>query len=663
MAARFDPADPAVGWQAQRLGDIGPVAAAVARQLDIAVVGPDPDQSRGAGAFADRIDCRVHFRGRIVDRDPARILLLLLQRVVGREVGRNAVPAVAVIAAAEQKLRADVDRPTFVRRQRDRRVPIVAQFLLESRLRLDVALFERLAIDPADIAALRFGISVIGVRRIAERPEAVTTIEIFPAAVGDPPRIFLVANPTRIILQATIDLIRISVVGADMVELADRKIHAVTPLGAAVFADPQPAVIAANHVFGVGRVDPQRVPVGMTAAAAVRKALSTILRRDHRIAHLEDALVVLRIDDHPSEIKRPPHHPLAAVAFLETFAAVFGNIERRANILDKGIDLLGIVRRERDFDPTPWLLGKAGGIAGIEVAPTASTVERFDHPTARGRFWSIPARAESPTFATEIPRPGEQAIVVARVHRDGRAAGREIGALENQTPGPSAVAGLVQPAIGAVRPQPARRADIDRIAILGIDQDARDALAVGQTDEAPILAAVDRFINAVANRHRIARPALTGADPNDLGIGRIDYDVADRLDRLAVEHRAEGHAPVFALPHPARRGADEQGRLAIGLAVRSDCGDPPRHLRRADVADAKARDRAGVEHACDRGGGDQRSGNGEGSDAQQEAAHQLVPFFGAASGGVGLAPSAGCANRIAGASTFAVAVSITIRWR
>ena len=43
----------------------------------------------------------------------------------------------------------------------------------------------------------------------------------------------------------------------------------------------------------------------------------------------------------------------------------------------------------------------------------------------------------------------------------------------------------------------------------------------------PRLAAVRRFVDAVADRHAIARPRFTAADPNVLCVRRINCDRAD----------------------------------------------------------------------------------------------------------------------------------------
>src|SRR6185369_2112315 len=181
----------------------------------------------------------------IIDRDSTRLLLPLANGIVRRQVRRDAVPGYAMVAAAEQELRADVDRAFLIRRERDRRVPVVAQLLLIAALRLDIALLERLAVDPSDVAALIFRIGKVRVRRIRECPEAVAAEQILPAAVGDPAGIFLVPDPRTVVLEPAIDLVRIPGVGADVIELADRKVVCLPPAIGAVERVPKTAVVTA----------------------------------------------------------------------------------------------------------------------------------------------------------------------------------------------------------------------------------------------------------------------------------------------------------------------------------------------------------------------------------------------------------------------------------
>ena len=130
MAARLHPGDPAAGGDVlHRRPRIGPRPATVARHLHAPVVGAHPDPLAVLRRLADRVDGRVHLGGGVVHRDAARLLLLLLLRIVGRQVRRDPLPALAVIARAEEELRADVDRALLVRREVDGRVPVEAQLL------------------------------------------------------------------------------------------------------------------------------------------------------------------------------------------------------------------------------------------------------------------------------------------------------------------------------------------------------------------------------------------------------------------------------------------------------------------------------------------------------------------------------------------------------
>ena len=204
--ARVHPVHPGVFRQA---GDVGghvrPGFTAVAGELDVAVVGPDPDEVLILGRLADGEDRGVHFRGRVVDRHAAGLFLLLLLRVVRGQVGRDAIPGLAVVAGAEEELRADVDRPFLVRRSDQRSVPVEAQLLLVVRFRLNDPGLEGMAINAPDQAALVFGVDVIRIARIGEGVETVAVEDVFPLRVGDPAGIFRGTDPGTVILQAAVD--------------------------------------------------------------------------------------------------------------------------------------------------------------------------------------------------------------------------------------------------------------------------------------------------------------------------------------------------------------------------------------------------------------------------------------------------------------------------
>src|SRR6516225_11598130 len=112
-------------WQTGDVpNDIRPSLTAVARDLKVAVVRADPDQSFLLRRFTDRINRGVHFRRRIVHGDAAGLLLLLFLRIVCRQVWRNPFPVLAVVARTKEKLRADVDGLFLIRRERNWGVPI-----------------------------------------------------------------------------------------------------------------------------------------------------------------------------------------------------------------------------------------------------------------------------------------------------------------------------------------------------------------------------------------------------------------------------------------------------------------------------------------------------------------------------------------------------------
>src|SRR5690348_13941563 len=129
--SRLDARHPRILWQAGDVADdVRPALAAVARDLEIAIVGADPDHLRILRRLADGVDRRVHLGVRVVDGDAAGLLLLLLRGIVRREVGRDALPRLAKVARAMEELRADVDRAVARRADVDGRVPVEAELPL-----------------------------------------------------------------------------------------------------------------------------------------------------------------------------------------------------------------------------------------------------------------------------------------------------------------------------------------------------------------------------------------------------------------------------------------------------------------------------------------------------------------------------------------------------
>src|SRR5262249_13088809 len=111
----FDAGDPGVFGQAGNFIDyVGPGLAAVARDLNISIISTHPDEPAIFWRLADGIDGGMHLCRGIVHGDTAGLFLLLFFRIVGGQVGRDALPGLAMIARAVEELRSDVDCPFFV---------------------------------------------------------------------------------------------------------------------------------------------------------------------------------------------------------------------------------------------------------------------------------------------------------------------------------------------------------------------------------------------------------------------------------------------------------------------------------------------------------------------------------------------------------------------
>jgi hypothetical protein len=184
------------------------------------------------------------------------------------------------------------------------------------------------------------------------------------------------------------------------------------------------------------------------------------------------------------------------------------------------------------------------------------------------------AAAPAPLVARRV-----QDVGVRRIDRDVG----EPGVLVDEfdlVPGLAAVGGLEDAALRVRAEQMAGRRDIDRVGLLRINYDARDRLRLLQADVREGLSAVDRLVDAVAERRRLAVVRLARADVDDVRIGRMDRDVADRCAAVGLEHRRERGAVVVRLEHAARRVADvDDVRIRLG---HRDIVDASAHACRSD---------------------------------------------------------------------------------
>ena len=142
----------------------------------------------------------MHFGRGIIHGHATGLLLFLFFRIVGCQIGRNALPGLAVIARTKEKLSADINRPLFVRRKCDWRIPVEPELFLVIGPWLDVASFVRVAIYPADLATLILSVDVIGISGIRKHPEAIAVVHVFPLRIGDPAGMLRFAHERAVVL-------------------------------------------------------------------------------------------------------------------------------------------------------------------------------------------------------------------------------------------------------------------------------------------------------------------------------------------------------------------------------------------------------------------------------------------------------------------------------
>src|SRR5262249_52237830 len=98
--------------------------------------------------------------------------------------------------------------------------------------------------------------------------------------------------------------------------------------------------------------------------------------------------------------------------------------------------------------------------------------------------------------------------------------------------------------------------DVDGAGVARVEEDLADVLGLLQADLVPGLAAVDGFVDAVAVADRALAVVLAGAYPDDVGVLRVQGDVADRVGALFVENGRPGGAGVLGLPDAAAGDRD-----------------------------------------------------------------------------------------------------------
>src|SRR5579864_2022043 len=278
VARRLDGAHRPPGRQAVEVrGHVGPGLAAVLGELQLAVVGPGPDEARLQPRLGDREDDAGVLDADVVGGEAAGDLLARL--VVQGEVGADHLPGGAGVGGLVDVLAADVDAVVVVRGDGQRERPEEAVLQVGGRPAgrppgpdLDAARGVGAHVVAGDDAAAAAGAGGAGpddvrVLRIGRRPAALAAADAGPHAAGDErlivPRaqqVIARAAGGRPVLAVAVHLVRDAVVHRHVVDLRDRQLY-VHPAAPAVDADRHAAVVADDQPVAVQRVDPDVVMV------------------------------------------------------------------------------------------------------------------------------------------------------------------------------------------------------------------------------------------------------------------------------------------------------------------------------------------------------------------------------------------------------------------
>ena len=105
---------------------------------------------------------------------------------------------------------------------------------------------------------------------------------------------------------------------------------------------------------------------------------------------------------------------------------------------------------------------------------------------------------------------------------------------------------------------------VNRIRVFGMDGDAADVACLSQPHVGPRLSRVGRFPDPEAAKRDAARGGVARSDPDDVGIGRCQGDVADRDHALLGQDGFECCPVVDRFPDAARRRGKVEG---VGITL------------------------------------------------------------------------------------------------
>ena len=543
-------------------GDLGPGFAPVAGDMDAAVVAAGPQLAGGVLRFLEGEHRVVHLDAGAVSGDGAAGVVLVF-RVVRREVGADDAPTLSLVAGHVDHLRGVVEDVRVVGREPDGRVPLepvvqVARGLSELQLRVveDLAVLAGLPVHPGDAAAVTAGVDDVRVARIHRDVAALAAADGIPvrhhgeaAARGH--------RDGAVVLLGAVDPVGPLVVHEDAVDLRGLLVALAGPTLSAVEGDIRAAVVGVDHVHRVLGIDPEVVVVAVGDAdalgegpAAVNGLVETDIQAVHRV-------LVVRVGEDVDVVPGALAQVRVAVDAVPGLAAVVGAVEAAGFSLglDEHPDAVGVRRRDRDRGLADEALR---GQAAFDARPVVATIGAAVDAAV------LAAGDHRPRLPLGAPGAGVEDARVVRVHLDVHHAGA-LGEVEHLLPGGAAVQGAEDAAV-LVRPEDvSERRRVGDIRIGRMDRDGADLAGVPQADVLPGLAGVGGAVDPVAHGDVAARAGRPGSDIDHIRVGGRHRDRAHGAHaEETVGHIRPVVAGVPGLVHAAAGAAEVVGQRIAG---------------------------------------------------------------------------------------------------
>ncbi|MBA7685590.1 hypothetical protein ES703_94015 [subsurface metagenome] len=187
--------------------------------------------------------------------------------------------------------------------------------------------------------------------------ESVSSSDCIPIIIGDSRRIQGSAGtaPAPVILQSAVDIIRVSHIDTDLVDLGQGHVLNRMPAFSSIIRDVDASVIPVNKVERIGRVYPESMVVWMGSPGYRFKPLSHILRNKSPPRKNIDNLVITGVYPNLTVIERPEIHTFISPVITcprPGFAFILRTPDAPILMLDKSVDNVGITPGNINSDPS-----------------------------------------------------------------------------------------------------------------------------------------------------------------------------------------------------------------------------------------------------------------------------------------------------------------------